>query len=53
MKDTEVEAVVAPAGITAEEGRDWKFATLASSEKRLLASKVLPTLNALYYQKVW
>jgi hypothetical protein len=43
MKDTEVDAMLAPAGTAVEEGGGWKFATLASSGKRLLASKVLPT----------
>jgi hypothetical protein len=48
MKDTQVEAVVAPAGITVEEGGDWKFVTLASRESRLLASKILPTPSAVF-----
>jgi hypothetical protein len=35
MKDTQVEAaVVAPAGITVEEGGGWKFATVVLEEKR-------------------
>jgi hypothetical protein len=34
MKDTQVEAIVAPAGITVEEGGGRKFATLILEEKR-------------------
>jgi hypothetical protein len=34
MKDTQVEALVAPAGIAVEEGGGWKFATLVLEEKR-------------------
>jgi len=34
MKDMQVEAVVAPAGITVEEGGGWKFAALVLEEKR-------------------
>ena len=33
MKDTQVEAIVAPAGIAVEEGEGWKCATLASAER--------------------
>jgi len=33
MKDTEQDPVVAPAGITVEEGGSWKFATLASAKR--------------------
>jgi hypothetical protein len=34
MKDTQVEAVVAPADIAGKEGGGWKFATLILEEKR-------------------
>jgi hypothetical protein len=34
MNDTQVEALVAPAGIAVEEGGGWKFATLVLEEKR-------------------
>ena|SRR5215212_11991897 len=33
MNDMQVEAVIAPAGITVEEGGGWKFVTLASPER--------------------
>lgn len=33
MKDKQVEAVVAPAGIAVEEGGGWKITTLASAER--------------------
>ena len=33
MKDKQVEAVVAPAGIAVEESEGWKCATLASAER--------------------
>ena len=49
MKDTEVEAMIAPAGITVEGGGGWKFATLASPESRLPAPKILPMPSVAFF----
>ena len=49
MKDTEVEAKIAPAGITVEGGGGWKFATLASPETRLPAPKILPMPSVAFF----
>src|SRR5215218_7360119 len=49
MKDTQVDAVVAPAGITVEEGGGWKLVTLASPKSRLPAPKILSTPSAVFY----
>ena len=49
MKDTEVEAMIAPAGITVEGDGVWKFATLASPESRLPAPKILPMPSVAFF----
>jgi hypothetical protein len=49
MKDTEVEAMLAPAGITVEGAGGWKFTTLASPESRWLAPKILPIPSAVFF----
>ena len=49
MKDAEVEAMIAPAGITVEGDGGWKFATLASPESRWLAPKILPIPSAVFF----
>jgi hypothetical protein len=48
IKDTQIEAVVAPLGITVEEGGGRKFVTLASLESRLPSSKILATPSAVF-----
>jgi hypothetical protein len=49
MKNIEVDAMVAPVGITVEVGRDRKFATLAFPESRLLAPKILAIPSAVFF----
>ena len=49
MKDTEVDAMLAPADITVEGGGVCKFATLASPESRWLAPKILPIPSAVFF----
>jgi hypothetical protein len=49
MKDTEVDAMLAPAGITVEEGGGWKFTTLAFPKSRLPAPKILPIPSADFF----
>ena len=49
MKNTEVDARLAPASIAVEGGGGWKFATLASPESRLPAPKILPIPSADFF----
>ena len=49
MKNTEVDAMLAPAGIAVEGGGGWKFATLASPERRLPAPKILPMPSVAFF----
>jgi hypothetical protein len=49
MKNTQVEAMIAPAGITVEGGGGWKFAMLEFPESRLPAPKILPMPSAVFF----
>jgi hypothetical protein len=49
MKDTEVEAMIAPASIAVEGDEGWKFTPLASPESRWLAPKILPIPSAVFF----
>ena len=49
MKNTEVDAMLAPASITVEGGGGWKFATLATPESRLPVPKILPMPSVAFF----
>jgi hypothetical protein len=49
MKNTEVDAMLAPASIAVEGGGGWKFTPLASPESRLPAPKILPMPSVAFF----
>ncbi len=51
MKDTQVEAVVALAGIIMETRGQWTYATLRPLEAWRLGPRSLPKSQAIYYPK--